>query len=153
VVDLRFVDIGEIVDLRRRVLRGDDPAAEVIVAGDHKEGCFHFGLFENEVIIGCVSAFPEACPDLEATPAWQFRFMAVERLRQGEGFGRMLMTRLLQELGERGVEVAWANGRDTAQGFYEAMGFTIVEGSAHLSPSTGLPHHRIYKVVSEDTAP
>jgi ribosomal protein S18 acetylase RimI-like enzyme len=79
--------------------------------------------------------------------------MAVERLRQGEGFGRMLMTGLLQELCERGVEVAWANGRDTAQGFYEAMGFTIVQGSAHLSPSTGLPHHRIYKVVSEDTAP
>ncbi len=152
-VDLRFVDIGEIVDLRRRVLRGDDPAAEVIVAGDHREGCFHFGLFENGVIIGCVSAFPKARPDLEATSAWQFRFMAVERIRQGEGFGRMLMTGLLQELCERGVEVAWANGRDTAQGFYEAMGFTIVQGSAHLSPSTGLPHHRIYKVVSEETAP
>ena len=152
-VDLRFVDIGEIVDLRRRVLRGDDPAAEVIVAGDHAEGCFHLGLFENEAMVGCVSAFSEKCPDLEATPAWQFRFMAIERLRQGTGFGRMLMTRLLQELATREVKVAWANGRDTAQGFYEAMGFTIVEGSAHLSPSTGLPHHRIYKVVSEDTAP
>jgi hypothetical protein len=24
------------------------------------------------------------------------------------------------------------------------MGFTIVDGSAHASPSTGLPHHRIF---------
>ena len=151
-VDLAFVDVRAIVDLRRRVLRGDDPGAEVIVSGDHVEGCFHFGLLEDDVVVGCVSAFPENCPDVAGVNAWQFRFMAVDQQRQGEGFGRILLTALLQELAGRGAEVAWANGRDTAQGFYETMGFTIVEGSAHWSPSTGLPHHRIYKMVSKDGA-
>lgn len=149
-VEIAQVDVHQIVDLRRRVLRGDDPGAEVIVAGEQVSGCFHLGIIEKNTVVACVSAFPCPSPDHQSRASWQFRFMAVEASRQGHGLGRALLTRLLAELNARGAELAWANGRDTAQGFYEAMGFTIVEGSAHLSPSTGLPHHRIYRQLVEE---
>ena len=147
-VEIKHVTVDQIVDLRRRVLRADDETAEVIVAGDHVEGCFHLGVVDAEEVIACVSAFVEKCPDVESANAWQFRFLAVTEQRQGEGLGRMLMAELLVQLRARGVDVVWANGRDTAQGFYEAMRFTIVHGSAHRSPSTDLPHHRIFVLLN-----
>ena len=149
-VEIADVDIHQIVELRRRVLRANDESAQVIVASDHEKGCFHLGITEDDCVVACVSAFALPCPDVASPNSWQFRFMAVDASHQGHGLGRALMTRLLAELRGRGADVAWANGRDTAQGFYEAMGFTIVEGSAHLSPETGLPHHRIYVAVTTE---
>jgi predicted GNAT family N-acyltransferase len=39
-----------------------------------------------------------------------------------------------------GARRLWANGRDTALGFYERFGFRVVGDGIVLS---GLPHHRI----------
>ena len=47
-----------------------------------------------------------------------------------------------------GAEQVWANGRDTALGFYLTAGWRTVEGSEHLSPETQLPHTAIYKILA-----
>ena len=41
-----------------------------------------------------------------------------------------------------GASLLWANGRDTALGFYERAGFTVV-GDGYLMGESGLPHHRV----------
>jgi len=151
VEEVQRVTIDQVVHLRRRVLRQDDLTAEVVVADDWVDGCFHLALASTDEVVACVSAFPSRCPDLHDRLAWQFRFMAVDEPYQGRGLGRRLLEGLLDELRALGVEVAWANARDTAQGFYESLGFTVVEGSAHLSASTALAHHRINLVLSNQT--
>ncbi len=145
-----LVELDEITDLRRRVLRADDPTALVVVDEDAIPGCFHLGLKNGRNVIGAVSAFPCPSPDVDHRDAWQFRFMAVDEAFQGQGLGRVLIQELLRILQDRGVTLLWANGRDTALGFYDAIGFTRVPGSAHASPSTGLPHHRIVMELPHD---
>ena len=135
--------VDDTVDLRRSILRGGDPAAQIIVDGDHVAGCFHRGVRRNGVPVATAPAFPCPSPDHDASAPWQLRFMAVEFDLQGEGLGRMVLTDVIDEVRRLGGDLLWANGRDTALDFYRAMGFTVVPGSAHLSPATNLPHHRI----------
>ncbi|HEY5092361.1 MAG TPA: hypothetical protein VII60_03770, partial [Acidimicrobiales bacterium] len=53
------------------------------------------------------------------------------------------------ELRSLGAEQIWANGRDTALGFYQNVGWLSVDGSEHLSPETQLPHTVIFKRLNE----
>jgi GNAT superfamily N-acetyltransferase len=66
--------------------------------------------------------------------------MATDVHAQGRGYGALVMAEARNVLLEAGAQELWANARDTALGFYVATGWTIVEGSEHLSPETQLPH-------------
>jgi GNAT superfamily N-acetyltransferase len=136
--------VEQTTDLRRRILRSDDPNAEVIVLGDHEPGCFHLGILRDGVPVATATAFPCPSPDVPARSPWQLRFMAVEFDLQGTGLGGQVLEAVISAVADRGGDLLWANGRDTSLDFYRAMGFHIVQGSAHASPSTGLPHHRIW---------
>lgn len=138
------LSVEQTADLRRRILRGDDPTAAVVVDGDHVPGCFHLGVIRDGVPVATGTTFPCESPDRAAANPWQLRFMAVEFDLQGRGLGRLVLDAIVDEVRSRGGDLLWANGRDTALDFYRAMGFVVVEGSAHASPSTGLPHHRIW---------
>ncbi len=74
--------------------------------------------------------------------------MATDFDVQGRGYGALVLRFAEAHLAELGVEQVWANARDTALGFYVATGWTIVEGSEHLSPETNLPHTVIVKTFS-----
>ncbi len=71
--------------------------------------------------------------------------MATDFDAQGKGYGAEVLEFAESQLREQGARQVWANGRDTALGFYRAIGWEIVEGSEHLSPETKLPHTVIYK--------
>ena len=73
--------------------------------------------------------------------------MATDMDVQGRGYGATVMYRVEDELRLMGVEQLWANGRDTALGFYQSIGWQIVEGSEHVSGETQLPHTVIYKIL------
>ena len=71
--------------------------------------------------------------------------MATDFDVQGRGYGARVLAVAEEHLARHGVDELWANGRDTALGFYFALGWSAVEGSEHLSPETGLPHTVIFK--------
>ncbi len=81
---------------------------------------------------------------------YQLRFMATDLDVQGRGYGALVLEFAESELREIGVEQVWANGRDTALGFYRAVGWLSVEGSEHVSPETRLPHTVIFKTLTDD---
>ncbi len=132
-------------DVRRRVLRGADPAAVVDDPRDDDETAIHVaGLIGDRVVV-TASYYPSPSPVHPECVAYQLRYMATDFDVQGRGYGAAVAEMGEAELRARGVEELWANGRDTALGFYRATGWSTVPGSEHLSPHTGLPHTVIVK--------
>ena len=147
---LRAVDATVLHDLRRRVLRNNDPAAEVSDVRDTESAALHLAGFLDEVLIACGSVYPSTSPLHPALPTWQLRYLAVEQVHQSLGYGAMVLTALCDAVRERGAREIWANGRDTALAFYRREGWELIPNSEHLSPSTGLPHTIIWKSLDEE---
>ncbi len=121
--------------LRRAVLRGADPGANVVFDCDHDPATFHLGAVEDGVVVATSTWIP-------APPSAQLRGMAVEPSRQGEGLATGLLEAAYESLRALGVELLWAHARDTALSFYTRAGFTVV-GDGFVTPDTGLSHHLV----------
>jgi GNAT superfamily N-acetyltransferase len=144
------VSADELHTLRRRVLRDDDPTIYHPDPRDDDETSFHYGGFVGSRLVVSASFFPSAPPMNAALTTFQLRYMATDFDVQGRGYGARVLAFAEEDLRELGVEQLWANGRDTALGFYESVGWHCVEGSEHLSPETMLPHTVIFKRLITD---
>ncbi len=80
---------------------------------------------------------------------YQLRYMATDFDVQGRGYGARVLAVAEHELRALGAQQMWANGRDTALGFYRNARWLSVEGSEHLSPETELPHTVIFKRLDD----
>ena len=133
--------LAETYDLRRRVLRAGTPSDDVTFPEDSRPGTFHLGVRAPD---GSPIATATFC--LAATPwrpgasAVQLRGMAVDHGAQQHGLGRTLLLAAIERVRGDGAEVLWANARDTALGFYERLGMSVV-GDGYLTSDTRLPHH------------
>ena len=127
-------------ELRRVVLRGGDPTSDVDFPQDRVEGAFHLGARSVDgTLVGVASFSPQATEHRPDRTAYQLRGMAVLESQQGLGVGRRLLDEAARRLRDRGVQVLWANGRDSALGFYEHWGMEVV-GDGFVNPA-GIPHH------------
>ena len=129
------------------MLRGNDPNTTVADPRDDEVTSLHFGGFLDDALVVSASFFPSTSPTRAELECYQLRYMATDFDHQGHGYGAMVLARAEDQLRERGAEQVWANARDTALGFYRATGWTLVEGSEHLSPETQLPHTVIVKAL------
>ena len=142
------VDAPVLYELRRRVLRDNDPNKSVIDARDADAASLHFGGFLNGRLVVSASFFPSAAPLRTELVSYQLRYMATDFDVQGAGYGARVLEVASEALIDRGVQQLWANARDTALGFYMATGWGAIEGSEHLSPETQLPHTVIVKILA-----
>ena len=127
------------------MLRADNPEVGVADARDDDDTAVHFGGFVGERIVVSASFFPSHSPVDPGRATYQLRYMATDFDVQGRGYGAQVLAAAEEHLVGRGVEQLWANGRDTALGFYFSQGWSAVEGSEHMSPETRLPHTVIVK--------
>jgi L-Ala-D/L-Glu epimerase len=142
------VDPRVLYDLRRRILRGNDPESSVDFVDDDAPTARHFaGLVDDRVVVSA-SFFPGAAPIRPALVSYQLRFMAVDFDVQGMGFGSVVLEAAEAQLRALGAQQLWANARDTALGFYVATGWTPIEGSENVSPLSKLPHTGITKLLA-----
>jgi GNAT superfamily N-acetyltransferase len=140
VVEIEHISAADTYDLRARVLRDGDFAA-AHVPEDDLPGAWHLGARCSGTLAGVASFYPRSSPLATDATAVQLRFMAVEPAMHGHGIGRELLDHVVRELREKNMRILWANGRDTALGFYTRLGFTVVgDGFIH---EPGLPHHLI----------
>lgn len=138
--DIRSISLEETLDLRRRVLRSHMPGDPAVAPTDHDPSTWHLGAFEGDRLVGVVSGFAEDAPGRPGVSAERFRWMAVDPARSGRGAGRALMSHVVEEARRKGRRLLWAHGRDTALGFYSALGFHAV-GDAFIDPPSMLSHH------------
>jgi GNAT superfamily N-acetyltransferase len=148
VLNIESVQPEQLHDLRRRVLRSNNPDISVIDPRDGDATARHYaGLVENRIVVAA-SFFPSPFAMNEELVTFQLRYMATDFDVQGSGYGAKVLSYAEDDLRSRGVQQLWANGRDSALGFYKRIGWLLVEGSEHLSPETNIPHTVIYKVLT-----
>jgi predicted GNAT family N-acyltransferase len=148
--EFRIVEItaAQTHDLRRRVLRGDDPGATVDFDGDDLPTTVHLAAEradrQHPDSIVAVSTWLQVpfVDDLRARST-QLRGMATEPTLQRSGLGGLLLDAGLDALRIAGVEVVWARARATALDFYVAHGF-IPHGDEFVDPTTGVPHRLVF---------
>lgn len=145
--EVRPVGASVLYELRRRVLRGNDPNKTVADPRDGEETSLHFGGFLDDRLVVSASFFPTTAPTCAHLFTYQLRYMATDFDIQGHGYGALVLAGAEEALRAQGVEQVWANARDTALGFYRATGWTVLEGTEHLSPETNLPHTVIVKLL------
>ncbi len=112
----------------------------------------HVAGFVGDRLVVTSSYYPSTSPVHPDRSSYQLRYMATDFDVQGRGYGARVAAFAEMALRERGVEELWANGRDTALGFYRATGWRTVPGSEHLSPETRLAHTVIYKDLRDSSA-
>ena len=145
---LATVEAGAVYPLRRQVLRAGRTDLEVAFPEDERTGTIHLAaVAEGGRVLGVVTLFPQPCDRRPGATAWHLRGMAVDPATQGRGVGRALLEEAVRRAREAGVEALWAEGRDTALGFYEGAGWSV-EGEG-FPAAMGLPHHSIILDLSQ----
>ncbi len=139
------VDVDEVYDLRRAVLRRGTPSDNVVFVADDDADTRHFAIRNDagDVIATSTWSMSE-CPHDPGVRALQLRGMAVRDDARRRGLGAALIDAGVRFGGELGVELVWANARDTALAFYSARGFDVV-GDGFLTADTQIPHHVIVR--------
>ena len=127
-------------DLRRRVLRADDPLIDVTNPGDELDATRHVGGFLGPRVVASASFFAVPAPFAPEVPAYQLRYMATDFDVQGRGLGARLLAHVLDDFAGRGVRLLWANARVSAVDFYVATGWNVLDDSWHISTETGIEH-------------
>ena len=144
------VDAPLLYDLRRRVLRGNNPESAVDFVDDDAPTARHFAGLLDDRIVASASFFPSVAPIRPELVSYQLRFMAVDFDVQGRGFGSVVLEAAEGVLRDLGADQLWANARDVALGFYVATGWVPIVGSENMSPVSNLPHTQIAKVLTSD---
>lgn len=137
---MALVAAEQLHDLRRRVLRNNDPAAEVVNAADADPTTRHFAGFVDGELMVSASFFAGADAGV-----YQLRYMATDPRVQGRGYGAAVLAAAERHLASEGATRLWANARDSALGFYRRLGWRVIEGSEHISVETQIPHTVIEK--------
>jgi GNAT superfamily N-acetyltransferase len=142
------VPVEEIFALRWAVLRAGMPRETAVYPEDSRGDAFHIAVYDDEggqgAVKGCVTFFPDPLPG-ESALAYRFRGMGSAPEVRGQGFGAAALNAGLREAAARGAALGWCNGRTSATGFYEHLGFTAVGEEFVLEPSG--PH---YVFVTKD---
>lgn len=145
------VDASQLWNLRRRVLRENDPTKSVDNPLDATPSTLHFAGLLDESVVASASFYLIVAPVRPELVSYQLRYMAVDADQQGHGYGAQILVVAEETLRAAGAEQLWANARDTALGFYEATGWEVVPDSGHVSGETQLPHHQITKLLLGET--
>ena len=121
--EIRRCSVGEIINLRHRVLRAGRPIESANLTDDHAESTIHYALFEDGKAVSCLSLMHS---QLDSEIAWQLRGMAADVGLQGKGLGGKLLKYAMDDARALGFSnVMWCNARITAVGFYEKYGWKV----------------------------
>jgi ribosomal protein S18 acetylase RimI-like enzyme len=135
------VDAGLVLELRRRVLRSGTPSRDPRFPEDADPATFHLAARDATGAVVATATFtPKPTRVRPGARAAQLRGMAVDAAAQRRGLGTALMVAGVERLRADGFTVVWANARDSALGFYERLGMSVV-GDGFVAVESALPHH------------
>ncbi|RZJ49817.1 MAG: GNAT family N-acetyltransferase [Flavobacterium sp.] len=131
--------------VRQPVLRKGKPVETCIFEGDDLEDTHHFGLYEEDELIGIISLFTKINSIFAEKNQAQIRGMAVLESHQKKGFGEALVKHCENFCIEKDINLIWFNARTVAVGFYKKMNYQIV-GEAFDIKDVG-EHYLMYKEI------
>ena len=131
---LREVELDTLLELRERVLTPGHPGRPVVWPYDN-DSAAHYGMFDDALLVGCVSLTPQQMPLRPAAQPYHLHSMAVEPAHQGKGMGRLILAMVLEPVRARGADLIWATARPSAVGFYQRCGFEV-GGEMTIQPTS-----------------
>jgi GNAT superfamily N-acetyltransferase len=145
-MNVERVTLDDIHELRVRVLRKGTPATHANYPEDQYDDVVHLAIRVDGDVVATSTWFSKECPELPGQSAVQLKGMAVDDSLQTTGFGRALIDAGISLAKERGATLVWARARDTAVGFYEKCGFSVI-GDGFIDEPTAMPHHIVIRTI------
>ncbi len=144
--DIRKITATETYPLRHKILRQNEPIEKCVYPYDTADSTVHFGLFENNVLIGIISVFETSKDVFTVKKQFQIRGMAILENQQKKGYGAALVQHAISHLQKENNFLIWFNARIIALGFYEKLGFEKIGTEFEIVP-IGM-HYIMYKRFS-----
>ena len=129
--------------VRSAVLRQGKPIETCFFLSDDAVGTTHFGLYNENNIIGVASVFTSNNENFDKKNQFQLRGMAILEEYQSTGFGKLLIEEIFNFIQLQKTELLWFNARESAVPFYEKLGCTK-KGASFEIPEIG-SHFLMYK--------
>lgn len=123
IIQIKQISAEDTWPLRHRVMYSNEPF-EFVKLPDDTQG-IHFGLFENNRLVTIVSLFVK-------NNELQFRKLATETSRQGNGYGSMMMQHIFDYAEKIFATKIWCNARVNKAKFYKKFGF-VETGFTYVS--------------------
>ncbi|TRW26551.1 GNAT family N-acetyltransferase [Flavobacterium zepuense] len=111
--------------VRQPVLRPGKALDTCIFDGDDLPATIHFGVFEEEGLLGVISVFKASHDFFTEADQYQIRGMAVLENQQKKGLGDLLVQAAEQYISQQNGKKIWFNAREIAVGFYKKMGYAV----------------------------
>ena len=147
-MEIKKISSIETYPVRHEVLRKGKPIETCQFKGDDNENTTHFGLYQNERLIGIISIFKEKNDLFSETNQFQIRGMAVLEAFQGKGFGAKLVKEAENHCINLNTKLIWFNARENAVSFYKKLDYKII-GDSFLIPDVGI-HFAMYKKIRKN---
>lgn len=142
-ITIKKINYLDTLPVRSIVLRQEKPIETCFFLGDDADGTTHFGLYNENNIIGVASVFTSNNENFNIKNQFQLRGMAILEEYQSAGFGKLLIKEIFNFIESTQVELLWFNARESAVPFYEKLGCTK-KGASFEIPEIG-SHFLMYK--------
>ncbi len=129
--------------VRHPVLRPGKPIETCRFDRDDESATRHFGLYENDELVGVASLFDNRHPGFNEYRQFQLRGMAVLEDFRGKGYGALLLNHAEDLVRRAGGDLLWFNAREVAVPFYEFNKYKVT-GRAFPIGDIGL-HYVMFK--------
>jgi GNAT superfamily N-acetyltransferase len=113
-----------------------------IIDIDQREDAIHLGTFAENQLMSIGSLFAMKSLRLSHEKQYRLRAMATDPKFRGTGSGKLLAEFAIEILRSKEIEVLWCDARLKATGFYERLGFAMME-DVYEVPLIG-PHQFMY---------
>jgi len=143
-IEIKPISAPQAHTVRHPVLRPNRPFSSCIFEEDNHPKAIHLGAFDQNQLVGVLSAFPNPCPNIENQKGIQFRAMAVLENYRNKGIGSQLLEQLEKQLSHQMEwDYFWLNARIHAISLYLRVGMLPL-GAPFDIPKIGL-HQRVFK--------
>ncbi len=145
-MEIRHILAHETYSLRHAVLRQNLPIETCYFENDLAATSFHLGIFADDALVACAS--------FELSPwenhLYRLRSLAVAQEVQGQGYGAILLEAAECYLETIGATSYWCNARQSAQRFYQRLGF-VAAGNYFFAEYAGI-QQKMYKNLEVEVA-
>jgi ribosomal protein S18 acetylase RimI-like enzyme len=144
-INIKQINPIDTIPIRHAVLRKGKPIKSCIFENDENSTTIHFGIYNNEVLVGVTSYYKVNNEDFGEKIQYQLRGMAVLEEFQGKGLGNILLRESEKILTDEKKFLIWCNARLKAVSFYEKLGFSIVGTSFDITDIG--THFKMFKKI------
>jgi predicted GNAT family N-acyltransferase len=123
-MNIRSISWEEALPVRHKVLWPDKPVSFCKIDGD--DTAKHYGIYLEDKLVSVASVYIE-------NKTARLRKFATLVTFQGKGLGSKLITYVLNELENLGIECFWCDARKTATGFYRKFNMSQQSGEFNKS--------------------